>query len=248
MRGVKQNSKELRESDLYLALLPFLSAQGFTVKGEIRGADLVALHDNGTLRIVELKKNFNHKLLYQAVRRLSITEDVYIAIFRPIKTKMSFFTMVRSLARRLNLGVYLVSPIDFSVQELTQPAPFKNNAVSVRKREQILKEFNGRRAGTNLGGVTGVKIQTRYLETAIKIAVLLNFQKISTAAQLKKAGCPEETYSILYKNIYGWFEKADKGQYRLKKGQKTKILREYPDIWAYYTRQVNDTVSGLDKS
>src|SRR2546428_6312733 len=71
------------ETDLYPAVKDFLEKQGYTVKSEIRGCDVVALRDDEPPVIVELKLTFSLALLLQGIDRLSLTDRVYLAVSRP---------------------------------------------------------------------------------------------------------------------------------------------------------------------
>ena len=62
------------EADLYPAIKSFLEVQGYTVKGEIRGCDVVATRGQERPVIVEMKLVFNLPLILQGVERLSLTE------------------------------------------------------------------------------------------------------------------------------------------------------------------------------
>src|SRR5207244_5304152 len=71
------------EADLYPAVKDFLEKQGYTVKSEIRGCDVVALRGDAPPVIVELKLAFSLALLLQGIDRLSLTDRVYLAVSRP---------------------------------------------------------------------------------------------------------------------------------------------------------------------
>ncbi|MEQ9363164.1 MAG: DUF2161 family putative PD-(D/E)XK-type phosphodiesterase [Leptospirales bacterium] len=221
----------MKESDLYEPLARKFRKQGYKVQGEVCGCDLVAVKDDEII-VVELKKTFNVKLLYQAVRRLAITARVYVAIFRPeARQKMSYWQMIKSLARRLNLGVFVVD--GDSVKVLVEPGPFQSRILA-RQRQKVLKEMHGRRISENAGGVTRTKLNTAYLENAVHISVLLKKHRKLTAAQLQERGANDKTYNTLYRNVYGWFERRDKGVYGLKPRISARIRKEHPKIWEFY--------------
>lgn len=224
----------MMESDLYTIVEKYYISQGFIVKGEVCGCDLVAIKQDQII-IVELKKNFNVKLLYQGVRRLSATEYVYVAFFKPkARQSMSFWTMIKSLCRRLHIGAILVE--DENLRFLSHPELFQTRKSTVQ-RKKILKEFHGRKVSENKGGVTGQKLETAYLENAIKIAVILAENGALSAKNLQTMGTAENTHTILYRNHYGWFEKKEKGLYNLKNGLSDQIRDSYPKIWQYYTSE-----------
>ena len=57
--------------------------QGYEVKGEVRGCDLVARRGDEPPVIVELKLRFNLALVLQGIDRLALSERVYLAVPRP---------------------------------------------------------------------------------------------------------------------------------------------------------------------
>jgi len=227
---------ELSEADLYPITARYFAAQGFEVKGEVCGCDLVAVKDD-TIIVAELKKTFNIKLLYQSVRRLAITDQVYAVIPKPQgPQKMSFWQMIKSLARRLNIGLLVIDGDEVMV--IAEPGEFTGRVLA-RHKNKVLKEFHGRRVSENTGGVTGVKLKTAYLESAIHISVLLKKHKAMQPAQLVKVGASANTQQILYNNHYGWFEKSARGLYKLKPGKARAIAKENPTIWEYYEKLVD---------
>lgn len=220
----------LAEADLYPIIARYFADQGFCVKGEVCGCDLVAVKGESIV-VAELKKNFSTKLLYQAVRRLAITDQVYAVTFKPRGQKMAQWQMMKSLARRLHIGLLVVA--GEHVTAIAEPGVFHQRVVA-RHKNRVLKEFHGRRVSVNTGGVTGVKLNTAYLEAAIHISVLLHRYRAMQPAGLVKVGAPANTGRILYHNHYGWFEKNAQGQYKLRAGKARVIARENPAIWQYY--------------
>src|SRR6266571_6147900 len=92
------------EADLYPAVKDFLEKQGYTVKSEIRGCDVVALRDDEPPVIVELKLTFSLALLLQGIDRLSLTDRVYLAVSRPRSRRAPasvYRREVRALCRRV---------------------------------------------------------------------------------------------------------------------------------------------------
>ena len=74
----------LAETDLYEPIRRFLEEEGYEVQAEVKDCDIAARKD-GRLVVVELKRNFQLKLVYQAMERQRLTEYVYVAIPRPKK-------------------------------------------------------------------------------------------------------------------------------------------------------------------
>jgi hypothetical protein len=71
------------EAALYLPVKAFLGRQGYVVRGEVRGCDLVARRGSEEPVIVELKMRFTLPLLLQGVDRLALSPLVYLAVPRP---------------------------------------------------------------------------------------------------------------------------------------------------------------------
>ena len=84
MLGVtQQNDNAHREAALYLPVKAFFERQGYEVKGEVRGCDLVARRGEESPLIVELKLRFTLALVLQGIDRLALTERVYLAVPQP---------------------------------------------------------------------------------------------------------------------------------------------------------------------
>ncbi len=75
-----------KETELYAPVKSFLEGQGYEVKGEIGACDVVGVRKNDDPVIVELKTAFSLSLFHQGITRLSMTDDVYIAV--PRKTAL----------------------------------------------------------------------------------------------------------------------------------------------------------------
>src|SRR6266850_6420508 len=93
------------ETDLYPAVKAFLEGQGYDVKAEVRGCDVVAIRADEPPVIVELKLSFGLALVLQGVDRLALTDRVYLAVIRPdrksTRLNSSHRRDVRDLCRRL---------------------------------------------------------------------------------------------------------------------------------------------------
>ena len=226
--GKKNTRPAPNESALYAPVRDYLAAQGYTVRGEVGGCDLAAEKD-GELILVELKVRINLELLLQAAQRQRVADSVYVAVPRPGGAGCGKrWRQLTHLLRRLELGLLLVSleggPED--VQVAFHPVPFERKRHSARKRA-VLKEMAGRSGDWNTGGVRQTKLVTAYREQAIFIACCLERHGPQSPKALRALGASEKTQAILYGNVYGWFERIEKGVYGLTaKGQAA--LKEYP--------------------
>ncbi len=198
------------ETDLYLPVKLHLEAQGYTVKAEVRGCDVVAVRGSEIPVIVELKQSLTLALLYQAVDRLTVAEHVYIAINRP---KRGVTGDALKLCRRLGLGLIVVTSSG-SVEVLADPVPYAPRA-NTRKRGLLLKEFNARNGDPNVGGSTRKPLMTAYRQDALKCAAHLKAHGPTKISVVKAATSVDRAANIFRDNVYGWFEKTDRGVYGL---------------------------------
>src|SRR3954462_11512228 len=92
------------EQELYGPVKAFREAQGYEVKGEVRGCDLVAVRGAEPPVVVELKLRFGLGLVLQGVDRLALTDAVYLAVpagARKRGAPSADHPDVRKLCRRL---------------------------------------------------------------------------------------------------------------------------------------------------
>lgn len=235
-------TQHIKEVDLFEPIEMYFKAQGYDVYGEVRDCDVVARKDE-KLVIIELKKTFQLDVIVQAAKRQRLTEDVYIAVLAP---KISFHSRkksdLRHLIRRLGLGLLIVSFKDGrgSVEQVMAPKPFNRQqsmAQSKRSQQKLHAEIDGRHKNLNIGGSHQSEIMTAYREMNIFIAVCLDQYGPLSAKQLQEIGTGKNTYSILYKNYYGWFTRVDKGVYDLTlKGKDT--YQMYGQVVAYYREKI----------
>ena len=215
------------ESDLYEPIKRYLELRGYTVKAEVTGIDLVATHPDHESVLVELKKTFNLKLVFQGVDRLALSDRVYLAVAAssaPGNVLNQNHRSVKKLCRRLGLGLMQVyfGPRTTRVDVLVDPGPYRPRK-QTGKRMALQDEFSKRRGDPNVGGVARKKIMTAYRQQVIRIAACVaehgeySLREIRETTGLKKSG------SILQNNHYGWFERVSRGRYRLSEVGKTEF-------------------------
>lgn len=218
----------MKETDLCPPVSELLEHRGYLVHAEVKSCDITAIQGE-ELVIVELKTSVNIKLLIQATDRLSMTSLVYIAVPEPARPGAHWRGIVR-LLKMLGLGLILVSfgqtgaraRVEFS------PHPYKPT-INKKKSKSVISEALNRSANYNLGGSKGIKLITTYRESSIYVACCLQLHGSLAPRDLKLLGSGDKTQSILYKNHYGWFEKVDRGLYRLSEKGTEEII-EYPEI------------------
>lgn len=229
------------EVDLYPPLRDYLEAQGYTVRSEVNGCDVVAVK-GGDLIVVELKRAFGIGLLVQAAERQRISDSVYVAIPRPSESLWSKkWKGFRHLLRRLELGLIFVAPRARArkVEIVFHPTPFDRKK-RTQKRRAVLEEVAGRSGDYNQGGSTRRKLMTAYRESAVRIAVCLDRLGPLSPKALRALGTGPKTTGILYDNVYGWFERVDRGVYALS-AQGKKELAQYADLAAAFAAELGET-------
>ena len=199
-----------RETDLCAPVKAFLEAQGYEVKSEITGADLVAVRGAEPPVIVELKTAFSLALFHQGIARQALSEAVYLAV--PLAHGKAFRANT-GLARRLGLGVLAVRLTDGFVEPVCDPGPFRPRAAPA-KRDRLLREFQARAGDPNIGGTRGA-IVTAYRQDCVRIAQALADLPEARGVEIARAsGVPRAT-AILAANHYGWFDRVARDRYRL---------------------------------
>jgi hypothetical protein len=218
--GVKQqDDNAYLEAALYSPVKQFLENQGYEVKGEVRGCDLVARRGDEPPVIVELKLRFNLPLVLQGVDRLAMTERVYLAVPRPERRARGGPLAperpeIRKLCRRLGLGLILVGLTRKTIVILEEPVPYRPRQAKSRAL-RLLDEFSRRIGDANVGGAVGVPLVTAYRQDALRCARALSlYGPMRLAALRAMAGVPRAA-GILQRNVYGWFDRIERGIYRL---------------------------------
>ena len=229
----RKSSVTLRESDLYGPVRDWLVAQGYTVRGEVKDCDITAVKGDDLI-MIELKRSFGVSLLVQAAQRQRTTDSVYVALPRP---KGGIYTRrwraATHLLRRLELGLILVTLAGRAphVEVVFHPLPHERKKATKSKRA-ILTEIEGRSGDYNEGGTTRRKRITAYRENALQIACLLEQNGPMTPRKLRELGTGPKTLSILSSNVYGWFERVERGVYRI-----TQQGREELKTYTHVTRR-----------
>jgi len=224
----------LKESELYSPIKRYLENQGYTVNSEVKHCDVTATRGD-ELIVVELKIRFNATLLIQAADRQRAADAVYIALPYPRNIGgVKHWKGMCHLLKRLEIGLILVHFLKSGprVEIAFHPSPYQGRKQH-KRREVIIREIRERSGDYNTGGTVRTKIVTAYREEAIHIACLLDGEGDLSPAELKRRGAGEKTGSILNKNYYGWFEKVERGVYRLHPAGR-KALTDYPEITAHF--------------
>jgi hypothetical protein len=197
------------ESDLYAPVKALLEGQGYVVKGEVRGCDVVAVRGTEPPVVVELKRAFGLGLVLQGVDRLALTDLVYLAVGQWPKQMKN----VKKLCRRLGLGFIVVSGAKADV--VFDPMPYLPRP-NKRKAGRMLGEHARRVGDPNLGGqAMRAPLMTAYRQQALRCAELLAANGPMKVAALRAACDAPKAASILRSDVYGWFERVERGIYTI---------------------------------
>ena len=231
-------SAPLRETDLYPPLADFLEKNGYRVHAEVVGCDISALRDDELL-VVEMKLRFNFEVVLQAVRRQEAADAVYIAVpLRGARRYPPRWGLIRDLLIRLGLGALFVrfaaggAPC---VEIPLEPGDGRSRK-KPSARKAMLREMSGRGENFNVGGAVRRPIVTAYRTEALRIALLLRENGTLAPKALRGLGAGPKCSSILQKNYYLWFERVERGLYRLSPAGE-KALENWSEVVAANIRR-----------
>ena len=201
------------ETDLYPPIKLHLERLGLEVKGEVCGCDLVALSDGSPELVVigEMKQSFTLELVLQGVDRMSVCDEVWLAVGASKRGRgRENDARVKKLCRFLGFGLLTVTA-EGRVDVVAEPTPWKPRR-DAKRRSRIVEEHRRRKGDPVVGGSTRTPQMTAYRQQALAVANAL-------------AGTPSrprdlrilapDAAKILQGNVYGWFERIERGLYRL---------------------------------
>jgi hypothetical protein len=187
MTGPPRRARAFRfEAELYPPVKRLLEAQGYAVKGEVGGCDLVAVRgaDEPPV-VVELKLAVTLSLVLQGVDRLAITDLVYLAVpaasagrAGAAAARSPAHPQVQRLCRRLGLGLLAVHPpgaggMAARAEPVLDPVPVRVPRRNRRRAAHLLSEHSRRQGDPSPGGSSGGPVVTAYRQEALRCAGLL---------------------------------------------------------------------------
>lgn len=211
------------ETSLYHPVKAFLEKAGYTVKGEIGGCDLVGMSDDDPPVVVvcELKLAFNLELILQAIDRAAISDEVWIAAKMSVSGRgRETDKRYRDLCRRLGIGMLAVSEgghVSVIVSSVS-PMPRTNP----KRRSRLMREHQKRKGDPVLGGSTRMPQMTAYRQQALGCAKALSEGPLRLRDV--KLNAPDAG-KILQSNVYGWFERLERGVYGLTEAGREALVR-----------------------
>jgi hypothetical protein len=215
----------VKETDLYHPVKRFLESQEYEVKGEVHDCDVMAVRDDELPVVVELKLSLNLEVVIQAVERLSLTPKVYICIPNKSKLLTKRRRHIFKLLRMLGLGLIVVNGErgHSLVSVLIDPGDYRPRQ-SKQRRERLLGEFVKRAGDPNVGGKdkrTG--IMTAYRQRVLAIAQFLQSEGPTKAAAVAAALDEPKAREMMYRDVYGWFDRTSVGVYELSSQGKQEV-------------------------
>jgi hypothetical protein len=201
------------ETDLYPPIKRHLERLGLEVKGEVRGCDLVALSDGSPELVVvgEMKRSFTLELVLQAVDRTSACDEVWLAVGACKRGRgRENDARVKKLCRFLGFGLLTVTA-EGQVDVVVEPGPWKPRR-DAKRRSRIVEEHRRRRGDTIAGGSTRTPQMTACRQQALAVANAL----AGAACRPRDIRIlAPDAAKILQGNVYGWFERIERGRYGL---------------------------------
>nr|WP_127532946.1 DUF2161 family putative PD-(D/E)XK-type phosphodiesterase [Paenibacillus kobensis] len=247
------------EAELYEPVKRFYESRGYEVKSEVLHCDLVAVRrnihggaanddfyaasandDSEEIIIVEMKRTFNLALLLQGVERLRMNSLVTLVVERNRKKSGAVnqrFGEITELCRMLGLGLMTVTLFKTKpalIELLCEPGDPPRARYRAKRHERLLREFRERSGDYNVGGSTKRKLMTAYREKCLRMAVTLSSGPSSPAAIARQTAVPKAG-EMLRTNYYRWFERAERGIYRLTAAGHA-ALAEHADIIARWPK------------
>lgn len=201
------------ETNLYQPVKTFLEQLGFSVKGEVCGCDVVALREGEptVLVVAELKQSFTLDLVLQAVGRSAAADEVWLAVSASKRGRgREGDPAVKKLCRLLGFGLLVVFATG-RVELIVEPVAWRPRH-NAKKRSRIVDEHRRRRGDPTLGGSTRRPIMTAYRQQALACAAAL---AVSPARPRDLKSRVPDAAKILLANVYGWFERVERGVYGL---------------------------------
>src|SRR5690606_31670041 len=119
----------------------FLEGLGLEVKGEVCGCDVVALDQGAPVAVViaELKLTFTLELVLQAVDRLPVCDDIWLAVRASRRGRgREGDPRVRKLCRLAGFGLLTVSARG-QVEVIVEPVPWRPRR-DPKRRSRIVEE------------------------------------------------------------------------------------------------------------
>jgi hypothetical protein len=118
---------------------------------------------------------------------------------------------VHRLCRLIGIGLMAVNVARNRVEVLAEPGPYRPRP-NQRRRARLLSEHARRRGDPSPGGSARQPVMTAYRQRALACAAML---RAGPGRPRDLRSVASDAGQILLRNVYGWFERAERGVYRL---------------------------------
>jgi hypothetical protein len=117
------------------------------------------------------------------------------------------------------------------VEVICEPQASGETRQGRQERARLMKEFYLRSGDHNTGGSTRRPVVTAYREAALRAASILGQSGPLSVEQLRDAAGLPKVGQMLQRDVYGWFDRVDRGTYRLSAGGEAALVA-YADVLA----------------
>jgi hypothetical protein len=170
--------------------------------------------------VVELKMTFTLELVLQAVDRMALCDEVWLAVAASRSGRgRERDRRAQKLCKRLGVGLMTVLPRG-GVEVLVAPEPWKPRPDN-KRRSKIMSEHRRRQGDPAAGGSTRRPIMTAYRQQALACAAAMS--EAPRRPRDLKVDLPDAP-KILQSNVYGWFERVERGLYGLTEGGRAALV------------------------
>ena len=188
----------------------------------MRGCDLVGLSGGSPELVVigEMKRSFTLELVLQAVDRMPACDEVWLAVGASKRGRgRESDARVKKLCRLLGFGLLTVGSAG-RVDVVTEPTPWKPRR-DAKRRSRIVEEHRRRKGDPVVGGSTRTPQMTAYRQRALVLANALS-RRPSRPRDLRILA--PDAAQILRGNVYGWFERIERGLYDVTSSGRVALL------------------------
>jgi hypothetical protein len=156
-----------------------------------------------------MKLGFSLDLLLQAVDRLRAADEVWLAV-PATRRGRDRDRRVHRLCRLIGIGLMAVDAARNRVEVLAEPGPYRPRPN--QRRAQLLSEHAQRRGDASPGRSVRQPVMTAYRQRALACAAML---RAGPGRPRDLRAVAPDAGQILLRNVCGWFERIERGVYRL---------------------------------
>ena len=170
------------------------------------------MRDSKSLRlaVVEMKSGFSLELLLQAVDRMRVADEVWLAVPASRRGR-DRDRRVHRLCRLIGFGLVAVDAAHDRVEVLAEPGPYRPRAGCEPARAVAYRAYAA--LWRSIARRFDAPARDDGLPSAGAGLRLLIARRSPRPRDLRVVA--PDSSAILLRNVYGWFERAERGLYRL---------------------------------